>query len=882
MAELPKAYDPAEVEDDLYRDWEQAGLFHAEPDDPGEPFSIVIPPPNVTGSLHIGHALTNAVEDAMIRHAKMHGKNAVWVPGTDHAGIATQNVVERQLEEEGLTRHDLGREAFLERVWEWREESGGVILTQLRKLGCALDWEREAFTFDEPRSRAVREVFVGLHEQGLIYRGYRLINWCPRCATALSDIEVDHEEVDGEMAHFVYPYADRDGGVEVATTRAETMLGDTAIAVHPDDERYTEMVGRTVTHPFFDRELPIIADEHVDPEFGTGAVKITPAHDPNDYDIGERHDLEVIDILTDDAVVNDNGGPFAGMDRFEARRAVKEALDEKGLLREVEAHTHQVGHCSRCGTVIEPRLSEQWFVEVRPLADKAIAAVHDGRTRLIPKRYTKPFLEWLENLHDWCISRQIWWGHRIPAWYCPDGHVTVARDDPDECAECGKGELTQDEDVLDTWFSSQLWPFTVFGWEAPGDTTPELETWYPTSILETGYDINTFWVSRMLMIGLWFLDEVPFEIVWNHGMVRDAEGKKMSKSFGNVIDPLDFIERYGADALRFALFQHCSPGQDVPLAEEWVEGGRRFANKLWNATRFALGTLDDTKPGGLPDADDLTLEDRWILSRLAAVRERVDGAYERYEWSIIAQSLYHFAWDELADWYLEAAKVRLYGDDETARQTARQVLAYVLERLLRLMHPVMPFLTEALWRALTGEPGGERSLMATEWPSEAGRSDEDAERDFAVIEDLVTQLRKFRSQNDVAPSKRFDVRLVTERAELLDRQRELVTSLAGLSELEFVDAVADDAGVAKIVFGAGEAYVELAGLIDVEAELARLEKELGKAQDDLERSQGKLANDAFVENAPDEVVQQERDRSSELERVIREVQEQMGALRELA
>ncbi|MDX1622322.1 MAG: class I tRNA ligase family protein, partial [Nitriliruptorales bacterium] len=502
-------------------------------------------------------------------------------------------------------------------------------------------------------------------------------------------------------------------------------------------------------------------------------------------------------------------------------------------------------------------------------------------TRLIPKRYTKPFLEWLENLHDWCISRQIWWGHRIPAWYCPDGHVTVAREDPAECAECGKDQLTQDEDVLDTWFSSQLWPFTVFGWQAPGDMTPELETWYPTTILETGYDINTFWVSRMLMIGLWFLDEVPFEIVWNHGMVRDAEGKKMSKSFGNVIDPLDFIDRYGADALRFALFQHCSPGQDVPLAEEWVEGGRRFANKLWNATRFALGTLDGTRPAELPRDDALTLEDRWILSRLAAVQDRVDTAYGTYEWSVIAQALYHFAWDELADWYLEAAKVRLYGDDDDAKRTARQVLAHVLERLLRLLHPIMPFLTEELWRALTGEPGGARSLMATDWPAQDRSTDQQADADFGAVQDLVTELRKFRSQNDVAPSKRFAATLVTDRRELFHDHTGLVTSLAGLSGVEFADAADEEAGVAKVVFGSGEAYVELVGLIDVDAEIARVEKELERARQDLSRSEGKLSNDAFVENAPEDVVQKERDRAAELRRVIDELEEQLGTLRDL-
>ncbi len=880
MTELPKSYDPASTETALYEDWLGAGLFHAEPDDEGEPFAIVIPPPNVTGALHIGHALTNAIEDAMIRHARMRGMNAVWVPGTDHAGIATQNVVEKQLAAEGLTRHDLGREAFLDRVWAWKAESGGMILKQLRRLGASLDWEREAFTFDEPRSRAVREVFVGLYEQDLIYRGYRLINWCPRCASALSDIEVDHEEVTGELASFVYPF--ETGGTEgitVATTRIETMLGDTAIAVHPDDERYTGLVGRTVQHPFLDREIPIIADDYVDPEFGSGAVKITPAHDPNDYEMGQRHDLEQIDVMTDAATINDAGGAYAGMDRFEARARITDDLRELGLLVDVKAHVHQVGHCSRCGTVVEPRLSEQWFVSVRPLADKAAAAVRDGRTTLEPPRMAKSFLDWLDNLHDWCISRQIWWGHRIPAWYCPDGHVTVGRDDATACAECGSADLRQDEDVLDTWFSSQLWPFTVFGWEKPGDSTPELERWYPTAVLETGYDINTFWVSRMMMIGLWFLDEVPFKVIYNHGMVRDQHGKKMSKSFGNVIDPLEFIDSHGADALRFALFQHTSPGTDVPLAPEWVEGAGRFMNKLWNATRFALGTLDGTRPGTLPADADLTLEDRWILSRLEATRAVVDDNFTNWDLARISGALYHFAWDDLADWYLEAAKVRLYGDDEAAKAGAQQVLATVLDQLLRMLHPLTPFLTETLWRALTGAAGGADSLMASDWASAVGSYDEDVENDFAVVQDLVTEVRRFRSQNAIAPSKRFGITLTASRADLIEAQGDLVAALAGLDAIEVVDALEDRPGTSTIVFGCGEAQVELAGLIDVAAELERLDRELGKAQGDLQRVEGKLANEKFVAKAPEAVVQAERDRKAEIERTLAELERQAAALR---
>jgi valyl-tRNA synthetase len=701
MTELPKAYDPATVEPGLYEDWDRAGLFHAEHDDEGEPFSIVIPPPNVTGSLHVGHALDNTIQDAIIRRERMRGKNAVWIPGTDHAGIATQNVVEKQLAAEGTDRHTLGREAFVERTWQWREESGGMILSQLRKLGASADWDREVFTFDEQRSKAVLEVFVRLYDQGLIYRGNRLINWCPRCNTALSDIEVIHHDDVGELATFVYPFAEGpapDGrqGVEVATTRAETMLGDTAIAVHPDDERYTDLIGKEVRHPFQDRTFRIIADDYVDPEFGSGAVKITPAHDPNDHAIALRHDLQIIDILDDHAVTTEVVGErFAGLDRFEARTEVKQALEELGLLLKVEQHEHSVGHCERCSTVVEPRLSDQWFVSMRQLADKAAQAVRDGRTVFVPESQTKIFLDWLDNLHDWCISRQIWWGHRIPAWYGPDGQIRVSREPIDEPG------WVQDEDVLDTWFSSQLWPFSVFGWP---DETPELATWYPTSVLVTGYDINTFWVSRMLMISLWINDVVPFHVVHNHGLVRDEFGKKMGKSFGNVIDPLGMIEKYGADATRFALLRSAAPGTDVPLAEEWVEGTKRFANKLWNAGRFALSNLDDVRPGDLPDARQLALEDRWILSRLETVRADVDAGYDGYDWPVACRGLYHFVWDELADWYLEAVKVRIYGDDPDAADTARRVLAVVLDDVLRLLHPVMPFVTEALWRALTGRP----------------------------------------------------------------------------------------------------------------------------------------------------------------------------------
>ncbi len=875
MSDLPKAYDPATVEPDLYAGWEAAGLFHAEPDDDGEPFSIVIPPPNVTGSLHVGHALDNTIQDVIIRRERMLGKNAVWIPGTDHAGIATQNVVEKQLAAEGTDRHALGRQAFLDRVWAFKEESGGTILRQLRKLGASADWEREVFTFDGPRSNAVREVFVSLYEQGLIYRGNRLINWCPRCQTALSDIEVEHADVDGELVEFTYPWADGSpGGVQVATTRAETMLGDTAIAVHPDDERYRGTVGREVRHPFQDRTFQVIADDYVDPEFGSGAVKITPGHDPNDHEIGLRHDLDVIDILDDHAVTTEVVGErFAALDRFDARREVKAALDDAGLLVEVETHRHSVGHCSRCDTPVEPRLSLQWFVSMRPLADRAAQAVREGRTRFVPESQTKSFLDWLDNLHDWCISRQIWWGHRIPAWYGPDGQIEVSREDLD------RDGWVQDEDVLDTWFSSQLWPFSTLGWEGPHSDTPELRTWYPTSTLVTGYDINTFWVSRMLMIGLWFTDDVPFYVVYNHGLVRDEHGKKMSKSFGNVIDPLDLVDRYGADATRFSLLRSAAPGTDVPLAEEWVEGAKRFTNKIWNAGRFALSNLDGTRPGELPPTEQLTLEDRWILSRLQAMHAEVDAAYGRYDWSVVASGLYHFVWDELADWYLEALKVRIYGDDPEAAEVARRVLAVLLDEVLRLAHPMMPFVTETLWRALTGSDGGRDSLMVAAWPDARPElADEQAEADFGVIQSLVTEINRFRSQNSIPPKARFELVVASDERALLDAHASVICSLAGLGGLTAVEAIEERPGTSTIQFVAGQAQVDLAGLIDVNAELARLRKELEKADADLDRIDGKLANESFVERAPAEVVQRERDKRGELESTVSQLRERIDAL----
>ena len=875
MTDLPKAYLPAEVEPDLYQDWVSAGLFHANPDDDGEPFSIVIPPPNVTGSLHVGHALDNTIQDAIIRRERMRGKNAVWIPGTDHAGIATQNVVEKQLAKEGTDRHAIGREAFLNRVWAFKEESGGTILRQLRQLGASCDWEREAFTFDETRSRAVREVFVSLYEQGLIYRGNRLINWCPRCQTALSDIEVEHEDLTGELVSFRYPFADdSDAGIVVATTRAETMLGDTAIAVNPTDERYAHLVGRMVRHPFIDREFAIIADDYVDPEFGSGAVKITPAHDPNDYEMGLRHDLPMIEIFDEAAhVLASLGTPFSDLDRFAARKAVIERLTAEGLLVDAKPHDHAVGHCSRCRTVVEPRLSLQWFVAMRDLAKRAADAVRQGQVVFVPEARQKPFLEWLDNLHDWCISRQIWWGHRIPAWYGPDGEIRVSREDITDPS------WQQDDDVLDTWFSSQLWPFAAFGWEGPEKTTPEFETWYPTATLVTGYDINTFWVSRMLMIGLWFTGEVPFRTVHNHGLVRDEHGKKMSKSFGNVIDPLDLIASYGADATRYALVRSAAPGTDVPLAEEWVEGAKRFANKVYNAVRFAMGNLDGHQPGSLPEPAERELCHRYILSRMAHVHAEVDRAYDAYDWPRAAQGLYHFIWDELADWYLEAVKPLFASDDPGVVLRARQVLSVVLDDTLRLLHPLMPFVTEMLWRSLTGSQGGRASLMVSDWPTprQADR-DETAENEFAVVQDFVTEMNRFRSQNAIAPAKRFTVSVTSTQPDVFARNTSLMASLAGLSDIVVVDALTDRAATSRVVFASGTAQVDLTGLIDLAAEKARIGKERDRVTQERERINGKLANESFVARAPAAVVDGERARLEELNNTISQLDAQYTQL----
>jgi valyl-tRNA synthetase len=839
---LPPVYQPAEVEERRYARWIEAGYFTADAASDKPPFTIVIPLPNVTGSLHTGHALDHTIQDAIIRRKRMQGYEALWMPGLDHAGIATQNVVERQLAAEGLSRHDLGREKFVARVWQWKAESGGMITHQMRRLGDSVDWTREAFTMDEPRARAVRTIFKRLYDDGLIYRAERIINWCPRCLTALSDIEVEHSDDEGELVYIRYGEGDR--SVVVATTRAETMLGDTAVAVHPDDDRYRHLVGVEVELPLTGRRIPVVADAHVDPEFGTGAVKVTPAHDPNDFEIGQRHGLPSLTVLDERGVVTAHG-PFQGLDRFEARPAIVAALREQGrIVKEIRPYVHAVGHCSRCHTTVEPRLSLQWFVRTAPLAKAAGDAVRDGRVRIVPEEMTKRYFDWVDNMHDWCISRQLWWGHRIPVWYGPNGEMVCVG--PDEEPPSGPG-WRQDEDVLDTWFSSALWPFSTLGWP---DDTPDLRKFYPTSVLVTGYDILFFWVARMMMFGLYAMDGVPpFHVVALHGMVRDKHGKKMSKSFGNVVDPMDWIERYGADATRWTMARGANPGADVPVSEEWCAGSRNFCNKLWNATRFALSNGAHTR-GPLPD--ELSAVDRWVLSRLSRVISEVDDYFEAFELARVCDVLYHFAWDDVCDWYLELAKPVLAAGGPAAERV-RRVLGHVLDQLLRLLHPIIPFVTDELWTALTG---GE-SVVIAPWPvPDRAMRDEAAEAEVAALQKVVTEIRRFRADQGLRPSQRVAARLSgLARAGIADHEL-LVRSMARL----------DDPGegftaTAKLtVTGGVVVELDTRGAIDVAAERARLERDRAAAEKEAAQARAKLANEAFLTRAPEHVVAQTRQR----------------------
>jgi valyl-tRNA synthetase len=875
-AELPPQYAPAEVEGRRYSLWEERGLFAADASSDAPAFSIVIPPPNVTGSLHIGHALDHTLIDALVRRRRMQGYNALWLPGMDHAGIATQNVVERELAKEGLSRHDLGREAFVQRVWQWKAESGGKILGQMRRLGDSVDWSRERFTMDAGLSRAVQTIFKRLFDDGLIYRAQRIINWCPRCLTALSDIEVDHTDDEGELVSI--RYGDGDNSVVVATTRAETMLGDTAVAVHPDDPRYTHLIGTEVELPLSGRRIPVVADPHVDPEFGTGAVKVTPAHDPDDFEIGRRHDLPGLTMMDERGVITAHG-PFQGLDRFEARPAVVAALREQGrVVAEQRPYLHAVGHCQRCGTTVEPRLSLQWFVRVGPLAKAAGDAVRDGRVRIHPPQMAGRYFDWVDDMHDWCISRQLWWGHRIPVWYSADGEVVCVG--PDDEPPAGEG-WHQDPDVLDTWFSSALWPFSTMGWP---DDAPDLRTFYPTSVLVTGYDILFFWVARMMMFGLYAMSgadpvsAVPFRTVALHGLVRDQFGKKMSKSRGNTVDPLDWITRFGADATRFTLARGASPGGDIPVSEDWVAGARNFCNKLWNAARFALLNGADAA-AEQPEPAALRAADRWILSRLASVTAEVDELFEQFEFGKLCDALYHFAWDEFCDWYLELAKASLAGPDPEAAAATKAVLGHVLDRLLRLIHPVMPFVTDELWTSLTG---GE-SVMTAPWPGDPGAGtatalpalprDPAAEAEIEGLMRLVTQVRRFRSDQGLRPSQPVPAALDGIEVTPLAGHEASIRSLLRLAapgEAFAPTASVEAEGVTV--------RLDTAAAIDIGAERRRLEKDLAAARADLDQTERKLANPSFVERAPEAVVAKSRDRLAAAQAEIERLEQRLAGL----
>ncbi|AXK34169.1 valine--tRNA ligase [Streptomyces armeniacus] len=859
-ADLPTQYVPADVEGPLYERWVERGYFEADAKSDKPPYTIVIPPPNVTGSLHLGHAFQHTLMDALTRRKRMQGYESLWLPGMDHAGIATQNKVEQQLaEDEGKSRQDLGREAFTERVWQWKEEYGGKILGQMRRLGDGVDWSRERFTMDDGLSRAVQTVFKRMYDDGLIYQAERIINWCPRCLTAISDIEVDYQDDDGELVSI--RYGEGDESVVVATTRAETMLGDTAVAVHPDDERYAALIGKRIKLPLTDRTIPVVPDTHVDPEFGTGAVKVTPAHDPNDFAIGQRHDLPTLTVMDERGTITAHG-PFQGLDRFEARSAIVAALRGQGrIVAEKRPYVHSVGHCSRCKTTIEPRLSLQWWVKVGPLAQAAGDAVRDGRVRIHPADMSSRYFEWVDNMHDWCISRQLWWGHRIPVWYGPDGEVLCLG--PDEEPPSGEG-WRQDDDVLDTWFSSGLWPFSTLGWP---ERTPDLEKFYATDVLLTGYDIIFFWVARMMMFGLYAMDGTPpFHTIALTGLVRDEHGKKMSKSFGNVVDPLDWMDAYGSDALRFTLASGANPGTDVPIGEDWVKASRNFANKIWNATRFALMN-GATVEGPLPSPEEMTAEDRWILSRLGAVVAEADAFYDDYQFAKLSDALYHFAWDEVFDWYVELTKTTFQKGGRPAEVSGR-VLGEVLDVLLRLLHPVVPFVTETLWTTLTGR----ESVVVAAWPADSGFRDAAAEREIGTLQQVITEVRRFRADQGLQPGQRVPARLTLDGTPLAAHE----DAIRALLRLQPADE--GFTATASLPVAGVTVALDLSGAIDFEAERKRLTKDLGLAEKELKQTTAKLGNEGFLAKAPDEVVAKIRARRDQATADIARIRDQLSRL----
>lgn len=857
--ELPTAYAPAEVEGKLYERWVERGYFTADAASEKPAYTIVIPPPNVTGSLHLGHAFQHTLMDALTRRKRMQGFESLWLPGMDHAGIATQNKVEQQLAEEGKSRHDLGREEFVERVWQWKEEYGGKILGQMRRLGDGVDWSRERFTMDEGLSKAVQTIFKRLYDDGLIYRAERIINWCPRCLTAISDIEVEYQEDAGELVSI--KYGEGEDTLVVATTRAETMLGDTAIAVHPDDERYKHLIGKLIKLPLTDRSIPVVADTHVDPEFGTGCVKVTPAHDPNDFAIGQRHDLPSMTIMDERGVITVHG-PFLGLDRFEARSAVVGALRQQGrIVAEKRPYLHSVGHCSRCSTTVEPRLSLQWWVKVETLAKAAGDAVRDGRVSIHPEEMSKRYFDWVDNLNDWCISRQLWWGHRIPVWYGPDGEIVCVG--PDDEAPTGEG-WHQDTDVLDTWFSSGLWPFSTLGWP---EKTPDLAKFYSTDVLLTGHDIIFFWVARMMMFGLYAMDgEAPFKTIALTGLVRDERGKKMSKSFGNVVDPLDWMDKYGSDAVRFTLAKGANPGTDVPIGEDWVQASSKFANKIWNATRFALMN-GATIEGELPAPEQMSATDRWILSRLNKTVSQVDAYYEDFQFSKLSEALYHFAWDEVFDWYVELSKTTFFAGGEQAKVSGR-VLGEVIDVMLRLLHPVVPFVTETLWTTLTGR----ESLVIAEWPKDSGFRDEAAEDEIESVQAVVTEVRRFRKEQGLQDGQKVPARLDLSGTRLAAHEAAVRQLLRLQPEGEGFTATA------TLPVAGATVALDLSGTIDVAAERKRLSKDLAAAEKEKQQAEAKLGNEAFLAKAPDNVVDKIKGRLAKSEADIARIQSQLDAL----
>lgn len=874
--ELPKVYDPQAVEGRIYEMWEKGGYFRGHRDPNKKPFTIVMPPPNVTGQLHMGHAMDCTLQDILIRFKRMQGYAALWVPGTDHAGIATQIKVEEELRKEGLTRYDLGREKFLEKVWDWKEKYGDRIVAQQKKLGASCDWERARFTLDDGCSRAVREVFVSLYEKGLIYKGSRIVNWCPHCVTALSDAEVEYKDKPGHLWYIRYPVVgEPDRYVTVATTRPETMLGDTGVAVNPADARYLDLVGKKCLLPLMDREIPVVADDYVEMEFGTGCVKMTPAHDPNDFDVGVRHGLEMIRVLDDNGKVNENGGRYQGMDRYEARAAVIADLEKLGLLEKVEDLQHNVGTCYRCGTDVEPLVSAQWFVKMEPLAREALRVVNEGETRFVPDRFSKIYTNWMENVHDWCISRQLWWGHQIPVWYCDDcGHMTVAREDPCQCEKCGSTHIHRDPDVLDTWFSSALWPFSTLGWP---EKTEDLEYFYPTDVLVTGYDIIFFWVARMIFSGCEHTKQTPFNTVLIHGLVRDDKGRKMSKSLGNGIDPLEMVEKYGADALRMNMITGNSPGNDMRFYVERCEAMRNFANKIWNASRYVIMnmTIDENR---LPDPDKLEMEDKWILSVLNELIPDVTENMDKYELGIAVQKIYDFIWDNYCDWYIELTKPRLYAENIQSRQTAQYVLVYVLDQVLKLLHPFMPFITEEIWQALPHE--GE-TIMLAPWPvADARLSFPEEEAAMVTVMDAIRAVRNRRAEMNVPPSRKSALYVVTEHKQAFLAGQAFIMKLASADQMSVSETAPDGyEDMVEAVTADARLYIPMNQLVDIEKELARIAKETARAEKDLQRVEGKLNNPGFLAKAPENVVNGEREKAEQLHRLLEQLHQSAERLR---